>query len=122
MEGWRIVEEGVCTPEDVDTAVKQGLGLRWAFMGPFETIDLNAPNGTRTAPLPDTYAVFNCTAHQALYMQPRPVAVLVKRPRGWLHAAARSCTHRLSCLLCAARCVRVLGVGFWGWGCLLEQA
>lgn len=45
MEGWRIVEEGVCTPEDVDTAVKQGLGLRWAFMGPFETIDLNAPNG-----------------------------------------------------------------------------
>jgi hypothetical protein len=23
----------------------QGLGLRWSFMGPFETIDLNAPNG-----------------------------------------------------------------------------
>jgi len=45
MESWRIVEEGVCTPEDVDTAVKEGLGLRWSFMGPFETIDLNAPDG-----------------------------------------------------------------------------
>jgi 3-hydroxyacyl-CoA dehydrogenase len=25
--------------------VKYGLGLRWSFMGPFETIDLNAPEG-----------------------------------------------------------------------------
>src|SRR5690606_37888678 len=25
--------------------VKDGLGLRWSFMGPFETIDLNAPDG-----------------------------------------------------------------------------
>ena len=24
---------------------KDGLGLRWSFMGPFETIDLNAPGG-----------------------------------------------------------------------------
>ena len=45
MEAWRIVEDGICSPEDVDIAVKEGLGLRWSFMGPFETIDLNAPNG-----------------------------------------------------------------------------
>ena len=31
--------------EDLDKCVKDGLGLRWAFMGPFETIDLNAPGG-----------------------------------------------------------------------------
>src|SRR3546814_5295502 len=31
--------------EDIDTTVKDGLGLRWSFMGPFETIDLNAPGG-----------------------------------------------------------------------------
>jgi LL-diaminopimelate aminotransferase len=31
--------------EDVDACVKDGLGLRWSFMGPFETIDLNAPGG-----------------------------------------------------------------------------
>eukprot|EP01135_Chromosphaera_perkinsii_P008992 Nk52_evm10s1569 gene=Nk52_evmTU10s1569 len=47
MEAWKLVEDGVCTPEDVDTAVSQGLGLRWSFMGPFETIDLNAPGGVR---------------------------------------------------------------------------
>ncbi|EGD73270.1 hypothetical protein PTSG_04984 [Salpingoeca rosetta] len=45
MEAWRLVEDGVATPQDVDTAVSQGLGLRWSFMGPFETIDLNAPGG-----------------------------------------------------------------------------
>jgi 3-hydroxyacyl-CoA dehydrogenase len=25
--------------------MRNGLGLRWSFMGPFETIDLNAPGG-----------------------------------------------------------------------------
>jgi len=44
-EAFRLVEDGVCDPADVDTAVNSGLGLRWAFLGPFETIDLNAPGG-----------------------------------------------------------------------------
>jgi len=46
-EAFRLVEDGVCSPEDVDTAVCKGLGLRWSFMGPFETIDLNAPEGVQ---------------------------------------------------------------------------
>jgi 3-hydroxyacyl-CoA dehydrogenase len=41
------VEDGYISSADVDKAVKDGLGLRWAFMGPFETIDLNAPGGIR---------------------------------------------------------------------------
>ncbi|WP_287998977.1 3-hydroxyacyl-CoA dehydrogenase [Acidiphilium sp.] len=45
MEAWRLVEEGLATVEDVDRTVADGLGLRWSFMGPFETIDLNAPGG-----------------------------------------------------------------------------
>ena len=45
MEAWRLVEQGLATVEDIDKTVSQGLGLRWAFMGPFETIDLNAPGG-----------------------------------------------------------------------------
>ena len=45
MEAWRLVEQGLASVEDVDKTVSQGLGLRWAFMGPFETIDLNAPGG-----------------------------------------------------------------------------
>jgi 3-hydroxyacyl-CoA dehydrogenase len=45
-EAFRLVDGGFVTPADLDTTVKEGLGLRWAFMGPLETIDLNAPEGT----------------------------------------------------------------------------
>ncbi len=44
-EAFRLVRDGVMTVADVDACVKDGLGLRWSFMGPFETIDLNAPGG-----------------------------------------------------------------------------
>ncbi|WP_135466128.1 3-hydroxyacyl-CoA dehydrogenase [Crenalkalicoccus roseus] len=44
-EAFRLVRDGVMSVEDVDRCVKDGLGLRWSFMGPFETIDLNAPGG-----------------------------------------------------------------------------
>ena len=33
--------------DDVDIGLREGLALRWSFMGPFETIDLNAPGGIR---------------------------------------------------------------------------
>ena len=41
-EAFRLVEDGICSATDIDAAVSEGLGLRWFFMGPFETIDLNA--------------------------------------------------------------------------------
>ncbi|HEY4252801.1 MAG TPA: 3-hydroxyacyl-CoA dehydrogenase [Roseomonas sp.] len=44
-EAFRLVEDGICDAGAVDAAVADGLGLRWAFMGPFETIDLNAQGG-----------------------------------------------------------------------------
>lgn len=44
-EAFRLVEEGYVSPQDLDVTVKDGLGLRWSFMGPFETIELNAPGG-----------------------------------------------------------------------------
>lgn len=44
-EAFRLVEDGIADVDDVDIAVREGLGLRWSFMGPFETIDLNAPGG-----------------------------------------------------------------------------
>ena len=44
-EAFRLVADGYVSPQDLDTTVSQGLGLRWSFMGPFETIDLNAPGG-----------------------------------------------------------------------------
>ena len=46
-EAFRLVADGYAGVEDVDTCIRDGLALRWAFMGPFETIDLNAPAGVR---------------------------------------------------------------------------
>jgi L-gulonate 3-dehydrogenase len=44
-EAFRLVGEGYISAEDLDHTVKDGLGLRWSFLGPFETIELNAPGG-----------------------------------------------------------------------------
>ena len=46
-EAFRLVADGYATVEDVDIGIREGLALRWSFMGPFETIDLNAPGGIR---------------------------------------------------------------------------
>jgi L-gulonate 3-dehydrogenase len=46
-EAFRLVADGFATAEDIDVGIREGLALRWSFMGPFETIDLNAPQGVR---------------------------------------------------------------------------
>ena len=46
-EAFRLVADGFATTEDIDVGIREGLALRWSFMGPFETIDLNAPAGVR---------------------------------------------------------------------------
>lgn len=46
-EAFRLVANGYASAEDVDIGIREGLAARWAFMGPFETIDLNAPAGIR---------------------------------------------------------------------------
>ena len=44
-ECFSLFEQGLASSEDIDKVLKDGLALRWSFMGPFETIDLNAPAG-----------------------------------------------------------------------------
>ena len=44
-EAFNLIKDGISTAEDIDKAISQGLGLRWSFMGPFQTIHLNAPEG-----------------------------------------------------------------------------
>ncbi|HSD42227.1 MAG TPA: 3-hydroxyacyl-CoA dehydrogenase [Burkholderiales bacterium] len=44
-EAIRLYEDGCASAEDIDKTIRDGLGLRWSFMGPMETIDLNAPGG-----------------------------------------------------------------------------
>jgi L-gulonate 3-dehydrogenase len=44
-ECFNLYAQGLASAEDIDKVLKEGLALRWSFMGPFETIDLNAPRG-----------------------------------------------------------------------------
>jgi L-gulonate 3-dehydrogenase len=44
-EAYCLLRDGVATVDAIDTMVRNGLGLRWSFMGPFETVDLNTRGG-----------------------------------------------------------------------------
>lgn len=44
-EAYCLVRDGVVSVDDVDRIVRDGLGLRWSVIGPFETADLNTQGG-----------------------------------------------------------------------------
>ena len=44
-EAVSLVSAGVASPEVVDVVMREGLGLRWALMGPFGTGHVNADDG-----------------------------------------------------------------------------
>ena len=44
-EAYCLVRDGVATVADIDRLMRDGLGLRWAAIGPFETVDLNTRGG-----------------------------------------------------------------------------
>ena len=46
-EAMRLYSDGYASSDEIDATIRDGLGLRWAFMGPFETIALNAPGGIK---------------------------------------------------------------------------
>lgn len=41
-EIWHLVDKDILTVRDIDTVMNEGLGLRYAFLGPMETAHLNA--------------------------------------------------------------------------------
>jgi L-gulonate 3-dehydrogenase len=82
-EAFRLVADDVISPADLDALMKHGLGLRWSFMGPLETIDLNAPGGLQDY----------CERYGALYAELQAQMT----PREWnaaliekLHSARRA--------------------------------
>jgi L-gulonate 3-dehydrogenase len=82
-EAFRLLADDIISPADLDALVKHGLGLRWSFMGPLETIDLNAPGGL--ADYCDRYGPL----YAAMQQQMKPLTwdkTLVDR----LHAARRA--------------------------------
>lgn len=68
-EALRLLDEGTVDVEGLDATIKHGLGLRWALMGPIETIDLNAPGGMLD------YAARYGGFYQRLMADPPPASV-----------------------------------------------
>ena len=44
-EAYCLVRDGVASVDDIDTVMRDGLGMRWSVIGPFETADLNTQGG-----------------------------------------------------------------------------
>lgn len=44
-EAYALVHDGAVSPEEIDLVVRDGLGLRWSLVGPFESVDLNTRGG-----------------------------------------------------------------------------
>ena len=44
-EAYCLVRDGIASPADIDTVMRDGLGMRWCWIGPFETVDLNTRGG-----------------------------------------------------------------------------
>src|SRR5471030_673648 len=44
-EAYCLLRDGVASTSDIDRIVRDGLGLRWSVIGPFETADLNSRGG-----------------------------------------------------------------------------
>jgi 3-hydroxyacyl-CoA dehydrogenase len=82
-EAFRLLADEIISPTDLDALVKHGLGLRWSFMGPLETIDLNAPGGL--ADYCERYGPLYATMQRQMVPRPWP-KILVDR----LQAARRA--------------------------------
>ena len=105
-EAFRLVGEGFISAEDLDHTMKDGLGLRWSFLGPFETIELNAPGGipdycarytgfyrelASAAAGPDVYQSPNVDKVIAAWPHPpspERIAALTQRRNEWLASLA----------------------------------
>ncbi len=89
-EAMRLVADGVISPDDLDKTVRDGLGMRWSFMGPFETIELNAPGGVADY----------CTRYSGFY---RRLAVDPAPPSVWEGPSAERVAAALGTPLSAAQ-------------------
>jgi L-gulonate 3-dehydrogenase len=81
-EALRLVGEGYVSPQDLDRTVQEGLGLRWSFIGPFATIELNAPGGVTDY----------CARYGPIY---RALAANPPSPAVWDTASVQHVTNQL---------------------------
>lgn len=83
-EMFAVVRDGLMSPGDVDALIRDGFGLRWAFLGPMEGIDLNAPGG-----ISDYLARYGFMFEQAARERGATEPVITDELRAALQAAMR---------------------------------
>ena len=97
-ECWRLIRDGVVSPQDLDVVMKDGMGMRYAFMGPMETIHLNA-EGTQNycdrygdtiynvssdlGPIPTGWKYVN-TSNFFLTHESKTSGIFIDRQRRWI--------------------------------------
>ena len=92
-EAFRLVADGYASVEDVDVGLREGLALRWSFMGPFETIDLNAPGGVR-----DYVERYQCDLQSAVPVDAAPGRLGRTGARRPSRTIARgACSDKIDC-------------------------
>lgn len=85
-EAYCLVRDGVASVEDIDTVMRDGLGLRWSFIGPFETVDLNTRGGieSHAAKMGPAYERMGAQRGQADPWTPDMVAEVASQRRALL--------------------------------------
>jgi 3-hydroxybutyryl-CoA dehydrogenase len=86
-----LIEEGVVTPEDLDTAAKASYGLRLACLGPMEQADMNGLDTITRAFSYISKSLSNATEPSpTLVEKVRKGEVGVKSGKGWHDYSGRS--------------------------------
>jgi 3-hydroxyacyl-CoA dehydrogenase len=85
-EAYCLVRDGVASVDDIDRIVRDGLGLRWSVIGPFETVDLNTRGGiaSHAAKLGPAYAAMGAERGQHDPWTPELVKAVEEQRRALL--------------------------------------
>ena len=82
-EAYCLVRDGIASVDDIDRIMRDGLGLRWSVIGPFETVDLNTVGGieAHAARLGPAYARMGAERGQHDPWTPELVAEVARQRR-----------------------------------------
>ena len=72
-ECWRLIDANILSVQDIDSVMSDGLGMRYAFLGPMETAHLNAEGN-----IPDLNRIF--TNFQFHSKATAAIAIAIRRP------------------------------------------
>lgn len=88
-EAYCLVRDGVIGVDDLDRVIRDGLGRRWAVVGPFETADLNTRGGieAHAARMGPAYERIAAERGQQDWLTPELVAQVAEERRRLLPAA-----------------------------------